>query len=183
MRWGAKFPFVCKMSANASTGLLDPCLLRISVRKVTQSLHRFVCVNSVWLKTANSVSTASIVIDLKMMGLHLTGNGLFVICHRKSKAGAHIRNSGSPIWIWPSSRDRDRRRDAACSKDTTRGTGRITRSSKSPSSWRSYPAILVSKCKYLTFNHFNITIWTTELLFFWIFFFFELNWIELNWMN
>jgi len=33
VRWGAKFPFVCKMSANASTGLLDPCLLRISVRK------------------------------------------------------------------------------------------------------------------------------------------------------
>jgi len=33
VRWGAKFPFVCKMSANASTGLLEPCLLRISVRK------------------------------------------------------------------------------------------------------------------------------------------------------
>jgi len=33
VRWGAKFPFICKMSANASTGLLEPCLLRISVRK------------------------------------------------------------------------------------------------------------------------------------------------------
>ncbi|XP_059353518.1 uncharacterized protein LOC130692606 isoform X2 [Daphnia carinata] len=33
VRWGAKFPFVCKMSANASTGVLEPCLLRISVRK------------------------------------------------------------------------------------------------------------------------------------------------------
>ena len=35
VRWGAKFEFVCKMSANASTGVLDPCMLRISVRKVT----------------------------------------------------------------------------------------------------------------------------------------------------
>lgn len=34
VRWGAKFEFVCKMSANASTGILDPCNLRISVRKV-----------------------------------------------------------------------------------------------------------------------------------------------------
>lgn len=37
VRWGAKFPFVCKMSANASTGLLEPCLLRISVRKVLKT--------------------------------------------------------------------------------------------------------------------------------------------------
>jgi len=34
VRWGAKFEFVCKMSANASTGIMDPCNLRISVRKV-----------------------------------------------------------------------------------------------------------------------------------------------------
>lgn len=34
VRWGATFEFVCKMSANASTGILDPCNLRISVRKV-----------------------------------------------------------------------------------------------------------------------------------------------------
>ncbi|XP_015606117.1 protein FAM102B isoform X2 [Cephus cinctus] len=33
VRWNAKFEFVCKMSANASTGVLDPCILRISVRK------------------------------------------------------------------------------------------------------------------------------------------------------
>jgi hypothetical protein len=33
VRWGAKFEFVCKMSANASTGELDPCVLRVSVRK------------------------------------------------------------------------------------------------------------------------------------------------------
>ena len=34
VKWGAKFEFVCKMSASASTGVLDPCLLRVSVRKV-----------------------------------------------------------------------------------------------------------------------------------------------------
>ncbi|XP_034936936.1 protein FAM102B isoform X3 [Chelonus insularis] len=33
VRWNAKFDFLCKMSANASTGILDPCILRISVRK------------------------------------------------------------------------------------------------------------------------------------------------------
>lgn len=33
--WNAKFEFPCKMSANASTGVLDPCILRISVRKVS----------------------------------------------------------------------------------------------------------------------------------------------------
>ncbi|XP_046636985.1 protein FAM102A-like isoform X2 [Daphnia pulicaria] len=33
VRWAVKFPFVCKMSANASTGVLEPCLLRISIRK------------------------------------------------------------------------------------------------------------------------------------------------------
>lgn len=33
VKWGARFEFVCKMSANASTGVLDPCNLRISVRK------------------------------------------------------------------------------------------------------------------------------------------------------
>ncbi|XP_050544662.1 protein FAM102A isoform X2 [Daktulosphaira vitifoliae] len=33
VRWGAQFEFICKMSANASTGILDPCNLRISVRK------------------------------------------------------------------------------------------------------------------------------------------------------
>lgn len=33
MKWGQKFEIPCKMSANASTGVLDPCILRISVRK------------------------------------------------------------------------------------------------------------------------------------------------------
>lgn len=33
VNWGQQFSFQCKMSANASTGVLDPCLLRISIRK------------------------------------------------------------------------------------------------------------------------------------------------------
>uniref|UniRef100_A0A1L8D8R9 C2 NT-type domain-containing protein n=1 Tax=Nyssomyia neivai TaxID=330878 RepID=A0A1L8D8R9_9DIPT len=33
VKWSQKFNFVCKMSANASNGVLDPCNLRISVRK------------------------------------------------------------------------------------------------------------------------------------------------------
>nr|XP_016854584.1 PREDICTED: protein FAM102A [Anolis carolinensis] len=33
VRWKKKFAFVCKMSANPATGLLDPCVCRVSVRK------------------------------------------------------------------------------------------------------------------------------------------------------
>lgn len=33
VKWDQTFPFLCKMSANASTGILDPCIVRISVRK------------------------------------------------------------------------------------------------------------------------------------------------------
>lgn len=33
VRWNATFTFVCKMSANASNGVLEPSILRISVRK------------------------------------------------------------------------------------------------------------------------------------------------------
>ncbi|XP_028918661.1 protein FAM102A [Ornithorhynchus anatinus] len=33
VRWRKKFTFVCKMSANPATGLLDPCVCRVSVRK------------------------------------------------------------------------------------------------------------------------------------------------------
>uniref|UniRef100_U5EXK9 Hipothetical protein n=1 Tax=Corethrella appendiculata TaxID=1370023 RepID=U5EXK9_9DIPT len=33
VEWKQKFEFPCKMSANASTGILDPCILRISIRK------------------------------------------------------------------------------------------------------------------------------------------------------
>ncbi|KAM7318046.1 hypothetical protein ACRRTK_022783 [Alexandromys fortis] len=33
VRWRKKFSFMCKMSASASTGILDPCIYRVSVRK------------------------------------------------------------------------------------------------------------------------------------------------------
>ncbi|KAI4877418.1 hypothetical protein NFI96_011714, partial [Prochilodus magdalenae] len=33
VRWRKKFSFVCKLSANPTTGVLDPCVCRVSVRK------------------------------------------------------------------------------------------------------------------------------------------------------
>lgn len=33
VRWRKRFSFPCKMSANAGTGVLDPCICRVSVRK------------------------------------------------------------------------------------------------------------------------------------------------------
>ncbi|CAH1272454.1 FAM102B [Branchiostoma lanceolatum] len=33
VRWNNKFKFACKMMANAATGILDPCICRVSVRK------------------------------------------------------------------------------------------------------------------------------------------------------
>ncbi|XP_047657272.1 protein FAM102B isoform X4 [Tachysurus fulvidraco] len=33
VRWRASFSFLCKMSASAGTGVLDPCICRVSVRK------------------------------------------------------------------------------------------------------------------------------------------------------
>ncbi|XP_066568893.1 early estrogen-induced gene 1 protein [Amia ocellicauda] len=33
VRWKKRFSFVCKMSANPTTGVLDPCICRVSVRK------------------------------------------------------------------------------------------------------------------------------------------------------
>ncbi|XP_046669801.1 uncharacterized protein LOC124360323 isoform X2 [Homalodisca vitripennis] len=41
VKWGAKFCFQCKMSANASTGVLDPCILRVSVRKEVKGGRSF----------------------------------------------------------------------------------------------------------------------------------------------
>ncbi|XP_028917863.1 protein FAM102B isoform X1 [Ornithorhynchus anatinus] len=33
VRWRKKFSFMCKMSASATSGILDPCIYRVSVRK------------------------------------------------------------------------------------------------------------------------------------------------------
>lgn len=35
VRWRKKYSFVCKMSASPATGVLDPCICRVSVRKVS----------------------------------------------------------------------------------------------------------------------------------------------------
>lgn len=34
VHWKKRFSFMCKMSANTGTGVLDPCVCRVSVRKV-----------------------------------------------------------------------------------------------------------------------------------------------------
>ncbi|KPP60081.1 hypothetical protein Z043_121946 [Scleropages formosus] len=35
VRWENRFSFTCKMSASPATGVLDPCICRVSVRKVS----------------------------------------------------------------------------------------------------------------------------------------------------
>ncbi|KAL4609324.1 protein FAM102A isoform X2 [Arapaima gigas] len=40
VRWKKKFSFICKMSASSTTGVLDPCICRVSVRKFS-SCHIF----------------------------------------------------------------------------------------------------------------------------------------------
>ncbi|XP_056675138.1 EEIG family member 2 isoform X4 [Monodelphis domestica] len=39
VHWRKKFSFMCKMSASAATGILDPCIYRVSVRKVLISMQ------------------------------------------------------------------------------------------------------------------------------------------------
>lgn len=41
VKWDRKFEFECRMSANASNGVLSSCLIRISVRRV--SVCVFMC--------------------------------------------------------------------------------------------------------------------------------------------
>lgn len=41
VQWSAKFQFDCKMTANASTGVLNPCILRISVRREVKGGRSF----------------------------------------------------------------------------------------------------------------------------------------------
>lgn len=40
VHWKKRFSFICKMSANAGTGVLDPCVCRVSVRKVNVSVFK-----------------------------------------------------------------------------------------------------------------------------------------------
>lgn len=55
VRWKKKFSFVCKMSANPATGLLDPCICRVSVRKVNPLpwLHASVWAGCVYNKATS----------------------------------------------------------------------------------------------------------------------------------
>lgn len=41
VKWDSKFVFTCKMSANANTGELDPCICRISIRKEVKGGRSF----------------------------------------------------------------------------------------------------------------------------------------------
>ncbi|KAM9444346.1 EEIG family member 2 isoform 2-T2 [Clarias gariepinus] len=41
VRWRTRFSFPCKMSASAGTGVLDPCICRVSVRKETKGGKTF----------------------------------------------------------------------------------------------------------------------------------------------
>ncbi|KAG8178510.1 hypothetical protein JTE90_005404 [Oedothorax gibbosus] len=41
VKWDRKFQFGCKMTANASTGVLEPCLCRISIRKEVRGGRSF----------------------------------------------------------------------------------------------------------------------------------------------
>lgn len=41
VKWDSQFVFTCKMSANASTGVLDPCICRISIRKEVKGGRSF----------------------------------------------------------------------------------------------------------------------------------------------
>ncbi|GIY35206.1 protein FAM102A [Caerostris extrusa] len=41
VKWDRKFQFGCKMTANASTGVLEPCMCRISVRKEVRGGRSF----------------------------------------------------------------------------------------------------------------------------------------------
>ena len=37
--WKSRFNFQCKITANAQTGYLDPCMCRISVRRVSMCIN------------------------------------------------------------------------------------------------------------------------------------------------
>ncbi|KAM7305700.1 protein FAM102A isoform X1 [Ixodes scapularis] len=41
VKWDSQFVFACKMSANAGTGVLDPCICRVSIRKEVKGGRSF----------------------------------------------------------------------------------------------------------------------------------------------
>ncbi|KAM9841459.1 early estrogen-induced gene 1 protein-like [Aulostomus maculatus] len=61
VRWGKKFSFVCKMSANPVTGVLDPCICRVSVRKELKGGKAFSKLGFVDLNIAEFAGSGSTV--------------------------------------------------------------------------------------------------------------------------
>ncbi|XP_076343036.1 early estrogen-induced gene 1 protein-like isoform X2 [Tachypleus tridentatus] len=54
VKWGTRFRFCCKMSTNVVTGVLDPCLCRISVRMEVKGGRSFLKLGFVDLNMAES---------------------------------------------------------------------------------------------------------------------------------
>ncbi|XP_070532751.1 early estrogen-induced gene 1 protein-like [Ptychodera flava] len=52
VQWNTRFNFLCKMNANASTGILDPCLCRVSIRKEVKGGKSYVKLGFVDLNLA-----------------------------------------------------------------------------------------------------------------------------------
>ena len=49
VKWHQKFKFPCKMYASANTAELEPCLCKVSVRKVSQLEEKIVCHSGMFL--------------------------------------------------------------------------------------------------------------------------------------
>ncbi|XP_041667272.1 family with sequence similarity 102 member Ab [Cheilinus undulatus] len=61
VRWRKKFSFVCKMSANPISGVLDPCICRVSVRKELKGGKAFSKLGFVDLNMAEFAGSGSTV--------------------------------------------------------------------------------------------------------------------------
>ncbi|KAJ8260989.1 hypothetical protein COCON_G00167120 [Conger conger] len=61
VRWKKRFSFVCKMSASSTTGVLDPCVCRVSVRKELKGGKTFSKLGFADLNLAEFAGSGSIV--------------------------------------------------------------------------------------------------------------------------
>lgn len=59
VRWRKRFSFLCKMSASAGTGVLDPCMCRVSVRKELKGGKTFAKLGFVDLNLAEFAGSGS----------------------------------------------------------------------------------------------------------------------------
>ncbi|KAK1790959.1 hypothetical protein P4O66_014808 [Electrophorus voltai] len=60
VRWSKRFSFLCKMSASAGTGILDPCVCRVSVRKELKGGKTFAKIGFVDLNLAELAGSGSV---------------------------------------------------------------------------------------------------------------------------